>query len=451
MMTDAQPFIKEHRVSRFQWLVFAMSFGIILLDGFDTGAIGFIAPSLLTEWDLQRAALAPVLSAALLGIAFGAFLTGPIADRLGRRGPIIVSTLIFGLAAFGSAFARDLMELTILRFLTGVGLGAALPNAVTIVSEFSPESRRSTLTNLMNCAFPLGTAFGGFLAAWFIPHFGWRSVLMVGGGAPLLLSVWLYAMMPESVRFMVAKGYPSNKIRAVLKNVAPKSLDVRAEAPDIHASTQPQHGGIRIVLSRTHLVGTSMLWIAFFMGLLIIYGVVNWMPVLLRSAGLDPAHATLISTLFPLGGFGAILSGVLMDRFNATRVIAVGYALTAVCIYLIGQAVGNVGLLVVTVFAAGILMNTSQASMPTLAAGYYPTAGRSTGVAWMLGIGRFGGIAGSFLVAELTSLNLSFAAIFFVMAIAGAISCAALLVMQSLRPSPVLANVGPDKSLALKS
>src|ERR1700741_3860435 len=110
MMTDAQPFIKEHRVSRFQWLVFAMSFGIILLDGFDTGAIGFIAPSLLNEWDLQRAALAPGLSAALLGIAFGAFLTGPIADRLGRRGPIIVSTLIFGLAAFGSAFARDLME-----------------------------------------------------------------------------------------------------------------------------------------------------------------------------------------------------------------------------------------------------------------------------------------------------------------------------------------------------
>jgi MFS transporter, AAHS family, 4-hydroxybenzoate transporter len=448
MTTDAPPFSREHRISRFQWLVFAMSFGIILLDGFDTGAIGFIAPSLLTEWDLQRAALAPVLSAALLGIAFGAFLTGPIADRFGRRGPLIVATLLFGLAACGSAFARDLTELTILRFLTGVGLGAALPNAVTMVSEFSPEARRSTLTNLMNCAFPLGTALGGFLAAWLIPHLGWRSVLMAGGGAPLLLSVWLYAMMPESVRFMVAKGYSSDKIRAVLKNVAPKSLGDEAAVPAIPASIPSQRGGVRVVLSREHIVGTSMLWIAFFMGLLIIYGVVNWMPVLLRSAGLDPAQATLISTLFPLGGFGAIVSGVLMDRFNATRVIAIGYALTAVCIYLIGQTIGNVGLLVVTVFTAGILMNTTQASMPTLAAGYYPTAGRSTGVAWMLGIGRFGGIAGSFLIAELTSLNLSFATIFSLLAIAGAISCAALLMMQSLRPTPVLIDVAPNKSLA---
>ena len=247
---------------------------------------------------------------------------------------------------------------------------------------------------------------------------------------------------------MVAKGYSSDKIRAVFKNVAPKSLGDEAAVPAIPASIPSQRGGVRVVLSREHIVGTSMLWIAFFIGLLIIYGVVNWMPVLLRSAGLDPAQATLISTLFPLGGFGAIVSGVLMDRFNATRVIAIGYALTAVCIYLIGQTIGNVGLLVVTVFTAGILMNTTQASMPTLAAGYYPTAGRSTGVAWMLGIGRFGGIAGSFLIAELTSLNLSFATIFSLLAIAGAISCAALLMMQSLRPTPVLIDVAPNKSLA---
>jgi MFS transporter, AAHS family, 4-hydroxybenzoate transporter len=448
-MTDVQRFINEHRISRFQWLVFAMSFGVILIDGFDTGAIGFIAPSLLTEWGLQRAALAPVLSAALLGIAFGAFLSGPIADRLGRRGPIIASTLMIAVAAFGSAFARDLVELTILRFLTGVGLGAALPNAVTMVNEFAPDDRRSTLTNSMNCAFPLGTALGGFLAAWLIPQFGWRSVLMAGGVAPLLLSIWLYAKMPESVRFMAARGYPFEKIRDVLKRIGSGALKLVVPTPANYALTRPQQSGARIVLSRTYIVGTLMLWLAFFMGLVIVYGVVNWMPVLLRNAGLSPTSATLISTLFPLGGFGAILSGFLMDRFNATRVLAICYAFTAVCIYFIGQAVGNIALLVVTVFAAGIMMNTSQASMSTLAAGYYPTAGRSTGVAWMLGIGRFGGIAGSFLIAELTTLGLSFAGIFSVLAIAGAVSSAALLVMQSRRLQPVLADdASPSKSLA---
>jgi AAHS family 4-hydroxybenzoate transporter-like MFS transporter len=448
-MTDAQGFINEHRISRLQWLVFAMSFGIILIDGFDTGAIGFIAPSLLTEWDLTRAALAPVLSAALLGIAFGALLSGPIADRLGRRGPIIASTLLIALAACGSAFARDLVELTILRFLTGVGLGAALPNAVTIVNEFSPDSRRSTLTNSMNCAFPLGTALGGFLAAWLIPESGWRSVLMVGGIAPALLSVLLYAKMPESIRFMAEKGYPFGKIQDVLRGMGPVPLAFDVPIAANLASTRSGQSGAQVVLSSTYIVGTLMLWLTFFMGLVIVYGVVNWMPVLLRNAGLSPTSATLISTLFPLGGFGAILSGLLMDRFNANRVLAVCYALTAVFIYAVGQALGNITLLVLSVFAAGVMMNTSQASMSTLAAGYYPTPGRSTGVAWMLGIGRFGGIAGSFLIAELTALNLSFAAIFSVLAIAGAVSSAALLVMQARRPQAALVDVlGPDKSLA---
>jgi MFS transporter, AAHS family, 4-hydroxybenzoate transporter len=243
-MSDIQTFINEHGFSRFQWLVFAMCFGIVLIDGFDTGAIGFIAPSLLSEWGLQRAVLAPVLSAALFGIACGAVFAGPVSDRLGRRGPLIASVLIFGLAAFGSAFARDLSQLTILRFLTGLGLGAALPNAVTIVSEFSPDGRRATLTNLMSCGFPLGTAFGGFLAAWLIPHFGWRSVLLVGAGAPVLLSVWLYVKMPESVRYMVAKSYPSEKIKAVLESIALESANVGELTLTNQTSIPSQRGGL---------------------------------------------------------------------------------------------------------------------------------------------------------------------------------------------------------------
>ena len=153
-----------------------------------------------------------------------------------------------------------------------------------------------------------------------------------------------------------------------------------------------------------------------------------------KEAGLAPQRATLISALFPLGGVGAVLFGMLMDRFNPNRVIAVGYALTAVTVYAIGQSIGNVGWLMVSVFAAGILMNTAQSSMPALAAAFYPTQGRATGVAWMLGIGRFGGIAGSFLVAELTRRQFSFAGIFTVVAVAGVVACVALLIKQAVHP-----------------
>ncbi|MDR5824449.1 MULTISPECIES: MFS transporter [unclassified Caballeronia] len=437
---NVQTFINDHPFSPFQWLIFGMCFVIVLLDGFDTAAIGFIAPSLVAEWHISRPALAPVLSAALFGLAAGALLSGPLSDKLGRRAMLLSSVLIFGVACLASSFAADLTQLTALRFVTGLGLGAAMPNAVTMMSEFCPDNRRATLINLMFCGFPLGAAFGGFLAAWMIPHFGWRSVLLLGGIAPLVLSVLLIATLPESVRYMVAKARPVEKIRATLARISVDAMQAGSFFMTEKAPAAAGQSGMSVVLSRSYIVGSVMLWVTYFMGLVIFYASINWMPILLKESGLAPQTATLISALFPLGGVGAVLCGVLMDKFNANRIIAVCYVLTAVSVYLIGQAVGNVGLLVLVVFVAGVLMNTAQSSMPALAAAFYPTQGRGTGVAWMLGIGRFGGIAGSFLVAELTRLHFSFGGIFATIAVAGLISAVALFIKQAAHPQTAMAN-----------
>ncbi|BAO94112.1 MFS transporter [Caballeronia insecticola] len=427
---DVLALINTRPFSRYQWLVFAMCFVIVLMDGFDTAAIGFIAPSLVTEWNLSRAALAPVLSAALFGLACGAISSGPLADRYGRRLVLIVSVLVFGLACLSSGYANDLTGLIVLRFVTGIGLGAAMPNAVTLMSEFCPQSRRATIVNMMFCGFPLGAAFGGFLAAWMIPQFGWRGVLYFGGAVPLILTAMLVLVLPESIQYMVSKRKPVERIRRVLARMTPEVPP--AEAFTMHESVMHAagSGGARVVLSRSYILGSSMLWLCYFMGLVIFYGLINWMPVLLRDAGLSPQRAAMVSALFPLGGVGTVLCGMLMDRFNPNGVVAAAYALGAICVYAIGQTVGNVGLLVCAVFIAGVLVNTAQASMPSLAAAFYPTAGRGTGVAWMLGVGRFGGIAGSFLVAELSRQQMSLPGIFSVVAAAGAVSCVALLFKQ---------------------
>ena len=188
---NVQTLLNEQPITPYQWVVFALCFFIVLLDGFDTAAIGYIAPSLIKEWGVSKPALAPVLSAALFGLAAGALSAGPLADRLGRKRVLAGSVALFAAACLGSAFAGDLTELAILRFITGMGLGAAMPNAVTLTSEYCPEKRRALITNLMFCGFPLGAALGGFLAAWMIPAFGWRSVLLAGGVAPLVLTVLL--------------------------------------------------------------------------------------------------------------------------------------------------------------------------------------------------------------------------------------------------------------------
>lgn len=429
--TNVQTVLNEHPFSGFQWLIFGMCFFIVLLDGFDTAAIGYIAPSLMAEWGVAKPQLAPVLSAALFGLAGGAVFAGPMADRLGRKAVLVASVLVFAVACLASGYAHDIESLTLLRFVTGLGLGAAMPNAVTLMSEYCPDARRAMLTNAMFCGFPLGASLGGFLAAWMIPQFGWRSVLYLGGVVPLLLVVLLVLLLPESVRYMVARGYSVERIRRVLSRIAGDAVNgVQAFTMTENKPVDQGKSGIAIVLSRSYWVGSLMLWTTYFMGLVIFYALINWMPVLFKDAGLDPKTATLVSALFPLGGVGAVAFGWLMDRFEANRVIAAGYALTAVSIWWIGQTAGNLGWLVVAVFVAGTLMNTAQSSLPALAAAFYPTAGRATGVAWMMAIGRFGGIAGSFMVAQLAALQWNFSQIFTALAVPGLIAMTALIVKQ---------------------
>jgi AAHS family 4-hydroxybenzoate transporter-like MFS transporter len=432
-VVDVQRFIDEHPFGRFQRLIFFMCFVIVLLDGFDTAAIGFIAPSLLTQWHLAKPDLAPVLSAALFGLAFGALVCGPLSDRVGRRSLMVGSVFLFGVACVASAFSTNIGELTVLRFMTGIGLGAAMANAVTMMDEFCPTGRRATVTSLMCCGFPLGAALGGLLAAWLVPHAGWRSVLMLGGVTPILHGVLLWLKMPESVRFMVANGKPVERVRAVLLRISDQAIHVRAFVLTESAPTTG-NSGLGLVLSRSYIVGSLMLWLAAFMGLVIIYALINWMPILLRDAGLTLRSATLISALFPLGGVGAVLCGALMDRFNANLVIAACYALAAISLFCIGETAENMGLLVPIVLVSGVLVNTAQASMNALAAGFYPTEGRGTGVASMLGMARFGGIAGSFLVAGLVRWHFTLVGVFATIAVAGVLSCIALLVKQFAPP-----------------
>lgn len=431
---DVQGFLDEQPFSATQRIIFALCFVIVLLDGFDTAAIGYIAPSLITEWGVSRPALAPVLSAALFGLAAGAICSGPMADRFGRKIVLTTSVVVFGVASLLSATAGTLDHLVIWRFVTGLGLGAAMPNAVTLMSEFCAEKRRAVVVNAMFCGFPLGAAFGGFLAAWMIPLWGWRSVLLLGGITPLVLAVLLLALLPESARYMVMKKYPAERIRTVLRRISASAENATTFVLLEKAPPTGQASGARVVLSRSYAVGSVMLWLAYFMGLVIFYALVNWMPVLFGDAGLSPRNAALISALFPLGGIGAVFFGWLMDRYNGNKIIATGFVLTSVSVALVGLVAGQVALLVATVFVAGVIMNTAQSSLPALAAAFYPTEGRATGVGWMLGLGRFGGIAGSFLVAELSRRHLSLASIFMVVAIPGLISAAALIIKQIAHP-----------------
>src|SRR5476651_586409 len=186
---DVQSFIKAQPLSRYQWRVVILCFLIVFLDGLDTAAMGFIAPALSQEWGIDRASLGPVMSAALVGMIFGALGSGPLADRFGRKQVLVLATVMFGTFSVAAALSTSLNQLMAWRLLAGLGLGAAMPNATTLLSEYTPQRLRSLLVTSMFCGFNLGMASGGLFSAWLIPAYGWHSLLLVGGLLPLALTV----------------------------------------------------------------------------------------------------------------------------------------------------------------------------------------------------------------------------------------------------------------------
>lgn len=429
-IADVQAFINDRPFTRYQWMILALCFITVALDGFDTAIIGFIASDLVQEWGVQKSDLGPVMSAALVGLAVGALVAGPLADRVGRKKVLILSIVVFGGFSLLTAAATSLNQLALLRFLTGLGLGAAMPNAATLMSEYAPERRRALMVNLMFVGFPMGSSLGGFISAWAIPHYGWQSVLILGGVMPLLLAIVLVFLLPESVRYMVVKNHPQQQIARILRRIAPVEPDTRFV---LYEAGTPEHkSAIGIIFSARYALGTVMLCFTYFMGLLIFYLLTSWLPLLIRETGATLSQASIITALFPLGGgIGVLVLGALMDKFNASKVVAVGWLLTGLFVCLVGFSTHSLLLMGVMVFIAGSIMNGAQSSMPALAAGFYPTQGRATGVAWMLGIGRFGGIFGAFSGVFLMQAQLAFQTIFTLLAIPALLSAAALLVKSA--------------------
>src|SRR3954452_11858360 len=208
---DIKSFIDERRISAFQWFLVAMCFFVVVADGMDVAIMGFVTPSILQEWDISRPAFGIVISAAPFGLVIGALVAGPSSDRFGRKIVLVVSVFLFGALTLATAFASSPTEMAILRLLAGMGMGAAMPNASTLLSEYAPLRRRSLMITIMFTGFNLGSAAIGFAAAYLIPQYGWRSVLILGGIVPLLLVPLLILFLPESARLLALRGAASKQ------------------------------------------------------------------------------------------------------------------------------------------------------------------------------------------------------------------------------------------------
>lgn len=422
-VVDVAGFIDQQPVGGFQIKLLLTCAAVLFLDGFDTTAIGYVAPSLAREWSLTKGTLGPVFSAGLFGLMIGALLFGPLADRVGRKKIIIFSTLAFGIGTFATAFVHDVDTLLVIRFLTGLGLGGAMPNTIAMTSEFSPHRRRATMVMIMFCGFSLGAALGGFLAAALIPQFGWRSVFVVGGAAPLLLVPILAIRLPESVRYLALSGRAHDRVAQLLRSISPAASFAQGTQFVVN---EPALAGIPVqhLFRDGRTAVTLLLWVVFFMSLLDIYFLANWLPTVLNDLGASVSAAAVIGSMLQVGGVvGTLALGSVIDRFSF-RALALVYFIAVFAVGAIGQLGHSVIFVSMAIFAAGFCIVGGQIAANALAAGFYPTSVRATGVGWALGIGRVGSIIGPLVGGALLAAKWTTGSVF--LAAAAAAFCAAL-------------------------
>jgi len=277
----------------------------------------------------------------------------------------------------------------------------------------------------MFCGFSIGAAVGGFVAAALVSRYGWESVFVIGGVVPVTVAFLAMAMLPESIRFLLLKGGRQEKIANYLARISSDSsgYDEIIPGADEHAS----HGfPVKALFNDGRALATPLLWICFFMNLLVLFFLTNWLPILMHDSGIKVETAIMITTLFQIAGtIGAIFLGWIFDRGFSFGTLALGYLGSAVCVILIGQSGASVTLLMMTVAGAGFCVVGGQTSSHALVANYYPTAVRATGVGWCLGIGRIGSIVGPILGGARLTLGYPSGRLFWVIAVPALIATAA--------------------------
>jgi AAHS family 4-hydroxybenzoate transporter-like MFS transporter len=427
--------IDNAKISPYQILILTLCFLIVLLDGFDTAIIGYIAPALREEWQLLPAQLSPAFGAGLFGLLIGSLIFGPVADAIGRKRVLLVSILIFGGGTLASAYTHSIESLILLRFITGIGLGGAMPTCITLSSEYSPVRRRMIMVTLSWSGFTAGLALGGILAGQIIPAFGWRGVLMLGGIAPLLLLPLLAWQMPESVRFMTSSPKHADNLRKVVERITDKSwagVTIVDDERPVKANSPISH-----LFIEGRAVRTLLLWVAFFCSLFVFYQLTSWLPSILKDVGYDIVQASRIGAMVPLGGtLGAILMALLMDRVGPYRVLALSYLGAALVVGATGYLMGDVYTLAATVFLIGFGVAGAQNGLNLVSATIYPTAARVTGVSWAMASGRFGSIIGSMLGAWIIVASGSTEMFFIWLALPVLVGAAAIFLLYRLSVSP---------------
>jgi AAHS family 4-hydroxybenzoate transporter-like MFS transporter len=420
--------IDDSRLGGFQKRLIAFCAMLAFVEGFDAQVAGYLVPALTDAWNFSPTTIGMFVSTGLFGILLGSLVLAPLADRVGRKPIILIALVTVGVGSLGMAAATTSPALFAFRFLAGFGIGAAMPNAIALTSEYVPTRSRGFGVVLMFNGFNLGALVAGLATAEMVHAFGWRGVFALGGVLPLLLVPVFAFLVPESIRFLALRGGADESLGRLLRKIDP-AIDPRAGDHFVLEDARHKAMSVRALFTDGRAKRTILLWVIFFMSLLDLFVLTTWLPAQVARLGFPVRTAILVGALLQAGAIAGVVLGWAADRFGPAKTLSAAYGVAVVAIVGLALAGRDLPLILITVFCTGFGVIGGQVAANAVAATSYITEIRSTGVGWALAVGRLGSIVGPSVAGVLIAAQAAPRDVFLLAAVPAAIAGLAALLL----------------------
>jgi AAHS family 4-hydroxybenzoate transporter-like MFS transporter len=380
----------------FQIAVLVLASIAFIVEGLTNQLISLSIPALMKAWNLPREPFATALAMGLIGVAAGNALGGLIGDRIGRRRGIIGSIVVIGVMDLAASMVGDVVGLSLVRLVAGLGLGALIPNCATLIAEFTPQRRRAFAVSFGLLFIPLGIVLAGFVASLVLPNYGWPALFQVGGALPLLIAAFFVFVLPESPRYLARD--PTKRAQ-VMKLMRRMNLPLPEDSDISEARATGRRSGVSALFTGEMRRDTFCLWGYAFFAYMTSYIILNWAPGMLAGQGLSLAVTSRSLSAWSLGGFGSPLIGLAIQRWGSRRALG-GFALAAGAGTLALMALplneDEIIYLMTMLFVENLFVVGLLGAVYVVATHIYPPSVRSTGTGAASALGRLGAMTSAY-------------------------------------------------------
>ncbi|KUO74840.1 MAG: MFS transporter [Desulfosporosinus sp. BRH_c37] len=406
--TTISSIIDQLGVTKYTWTIWILVGLALVFDGYDYIIVAYTMPQMAKEWALTKVQTGSLASWSMLGVVVGGVIAGMCSDRFGRKKTLAFFVAFYSLLTLPIYFVQSFEAFAILRIISGIGIGACIPVAITLASENFPTKNRGFFTAATLCFYGWGWVLGGIVALNVVPSYGWRVCFLMGG-LPALYAIFILYKMPESIAWLIGKGREQEAIK-IIKHMEIVATGKASEWPpgSIALPPAPKKVGVSALFSSGYIKATIGVWLLYFMSMFIIYGVTSWMPTLLIGKGYGLVLGYTFSILQNLvGSIGGFATGFVADIIGRRKNVIISFIFTAAAILLLGAATGKWTVLIIAVLV-GVCMQYANGGALPLMAEIYPTEFRNTGVSWAQSFGRIAGFLSPLFVGYVQQVGFDF-------------------------------------------